>query len=128
MMRVRETLAKRPWRLLAAPAGFAAPIPRLGGGSTLADWQVMGAHRQDADAGGGAGEAGRAAGLVGEAAGVLAVARVDVGDRLFERRVRHMQAAVLGGTQGHDLHDGDGDVGAGRSRLVAPAALRVLAL
>jgi hypothetical protein len=37
-----------------------------------------------------------------------------------------VQAGVLGGAQGHHLHDGDGDVGARRRRLVAPAALAVL--
>src|SRR5262249_18434172 len=81
-------------------------------------------QEEDARAGGRAGKAGAAlAGHIREPAFRRVITRLDVLDRALEGDVRNVDAGVLGGAQGHHLHDRDRDVGPGRLRLVAPAAL-----
>ena len=77
--------------------------------------------------GGGSGEAGfTAGGLVAETAvGILAA--LHVGERFVHDAGVGFDAGVARGAEGHDLADGDGDVGVERSGLVAPAAFGVLA-
>ena len=57
--------------------------------------------------------------------GVLA--RTHVANRIINRRLRHLDAGVARTAKRHHLTDRDGDVGVVRDRVVAPAALVVLA-
>ena len=75
---------------------------------------------------GGARPGGDAGGfLVSEAAvGVLALANIVHG--LVDGFLGHLDAGVAGRAQGHDLADGDGNIGVVGDGVVAPAALVVL--
>src|SRR5262249_35979735 len=79
------------------------------------------------DAGGGAGESRRPAErLVAEAARVRVLAALDVIDATIARGDRHADAGVTRRPQGHDLADGDRQIGVAPARLVAPASLVIL--
>src|SRR5262249_33687680 len=67
---------------------------------------VFAGEEEDAEAGSGAGEAG-GAGVrhVGEAAGLRAVTGLDVAEGVLDRLFGDVHAGVLGGAEGHHLHD-----------------------
>ena len=58
---------------------------------------------------------------------VRVLARTHIANRIVDRRLRHLDAGVARAAKRHHLTDRDGDVGVVRDRVVAPAALVVLA-